>query len=223
MRKRKHEPLEAQQRLGRLVLKQVHNSPHVYVIDNFLTESEVQHLHDKYISKSAFRKSFVDKDATETLVDEEHRTSTFISLPKRDDRKVNAMEYKVAHLLGLSPNQVEPLQLVRYTKGQFFGIHHDLGNLAPDGSVQLPPRQHHCRRRLATVFLYLNNLKEGSGGCTYFPACGDLRVQPQRGRAVLFCNVLRSGDADPLTVHAGEPVQEKGEIKYGLNIWACEA
>lgn len=181
-------------------------------------------MHKNVIAKSTFCQSFVDKgDNSETLVDEKHRTSTFISLSKQADSKISAIERKVADLLGLSPTQVEPLQLVRYTMGQFFGVHHDLGNLAEDGSVETPPRQFYCKRRLATVFLYLNDLPKGHGGCTYFPACKHLRVQPRRGRAVLFCNVLRNGKADPKTIHAGEPVKGKVQVKYGLNIWACEA
>jgi prolyl 4-hydroxylase len=206
--------------LGRFILNLVHESPHIYVIDGFLTETELAHC-EAIIHKSKFAKSYVDNpDSNATLVDTEHRTSTFVSVAKQADSKVSAMERKSAELLGLSVDQMEPLQLVRYQQNQFFGVHHDLGNLRPDGTVELPPKQAYCRRRLATIFCYLNDVEDG--GCTYFPACNDLRVSPKRGRAVLFCNVLEDGSADPKTVHAGEPVRGKGKVKYGLNIWACE-
>jgi prolyl 4-hydroxylase len=240
---------------GRLILKRVHDSPHIYIIDNFLTETELNHCHS-IIQQAKFQKSFVDASettkssssstsimtTTTARVDTEHRTSTFVSVAKQADRIIAAMERKSAELLGLHVDRLEPLQLVRYQKDQFFGVHHDLGTLIDDdgdeyGTVELPPKSTHVKRRLVTLFCYLNTVEQG--GCTYFPALRDprtttmkdttmttmqeLRVAPVRGRAVLFCNILKDGDADPRTIHAGEPVRgSKGTVKYGMNIWACE-
>jgi hypothetical protein len=55
-------------------------------------------------------------------------------------------------------------------------------------------------QRLYTVLIYLNDVPEGSGGCTFFPYArgknahhnpnieggGGLRVRPQRGSAIIF-------------------------------------
>jgi len=195
------------------------------------------------------------------------------------------MERRVADLLGLSVEQMEPLQLVRYQPGQQFKLHHDLGTIlklkmtggrkrdddppeyAEDNDanghndddddddsvvVELPQKSIYCRRRLATVFVYLTT----GGGATWFPECTNhpshddnkiarsrgtrrsprrhkppvktspspsslsLHVQPVRGKAVLFCNIMQNGMPDPKTIHAGLPDPE--QVKYGLNIWACE-
>lgn len=204
----------------RWTLCQVHDSPHIYVIDDFLSEIELQHLNDSIIAKSRFVRSFVDReDNLSSEVSQEQRTSTFVSLPKQGNSKIAAIERRAADMLGIAADQIEPLQLVRYRQDQFFGVHHDLGSLLDDGTVELPPKQAFCKRRLATFFCYLNDVETG---CTYFPECSDLRVTPTRGRAVLFCNILREGLPDPKTVHAGEPVRGNGNVKYGLNIWACE-
>ena len=222
----------------RWTLHRVHASPHVYVIDDFLTDLELNHLFYGIIAKSMFVRSFVDRgDEQVSGVEEEQRTSSFISLPRQVNAKVAGIERKAAEMLGVAVDRVEPLQLVRYQKDQFFGTHHDLGLLLEDGSVDLPPKQAFVKRRLATFFCYLNDVDHG--GCTHFPECGDLRVTPKRGRAVLFCNILRDGVPDPLTVHAGEPVKGKpvgrkkrrtenqgngydDPVKYGLNVWVCE-
>lgn len=216
----------------RLTLQRVNESPHIYVLPDFLSALELQYLQEHVIQKCKFQKSFVDSKAS-SMVEKEQRTSMFVSLPKQGHSRVASIERKAADLLGLSVHQIEPLQLVRYRENQFFGVHHDLGSLRSDGSVELPPRQAYCKRRVATLFVYINELKQDEttsrkrqksdcGGCTYFPECNDLRVQPKRGTAVLFSNILASGLPDPRTVHAGEPVRGKGIIKYGLNIWACE-
>lgn len=209
---------------GKLKLKQVHSSPNIYVIDDFLSASELRYCDSLIESQQKFRKSFVDNEQHSTL--DEQRTSTFLSLQKLQNANVASMERRAAELLGLTVEQIEPLQLVRYRIGEFFGIHHDMGVLYDDGSVELPTRQAYSRRRLATLFVYLNNVPEQSGGCTSFPECNDLRVQPKRGRALLFSNILENGMPDPQTVHAGEVVSSTGKdnkvVKYGMNIWACE-
>lgn len=174
------------------------------------------------IDAGKFQRSYVDKVDTEnskSTFDNQHRTSTFLSFGKRQDSKCAAIEQRSADLLGCWTSQsVEPLQLVRYFPGQFFGIHHDMGDLDDDGAVALPPKTPYSKRRLVTLFCYLNTVQQG--GSTYFPECGDLRVAPKPGRAVLFSNVMANGLPDPQTVHAGEPV--KSGLKYGLNIWICE-
>lgn len=74
------------------------------------------------------------------------------------------------------------------------------------GDVSLPPKSVLVKRRLVTIFCYLNDLPAKSGGCTGFPACDNLQVQPKAGRAVVFCNVKGDGMPDPRTIHAGEKV-----------------
>ena len=106
------------------------------------------------------------------------------------------------------------------------------------GTVELPPKNVLVKRRLVTIFCYLNDLEESQGGCTWFPKCNNFRARPKKGRAVVFSNVIADGMPDPRTIHAGEVVVDNREevqgkdgrirktgkmpIKYGLNIWACE-
>ncbi|KAL7560895.1 hypothetical protein ACA910_008177 [Epithemia clementina (nom. ined.)] len=247
--------------IGKLTLKQIHWSPNIYVIDNFLKASELDYFQQK-IGKGGFHRSYVDavggkceeevmgsschtngqvdnitddsaKAASpqqhhpqqQSTFDDDHRTSTFLSFQKQQDRVISAIEQRAATLLGCwSPvTRVEPLQLVRYRPGQFFGIHHDMGDLdEASGNVSLPPKSWFVKRRVATVFCYLNDMPSpDAGGETYFPQASNLAVPPQQGRAVLFCNIRADGSPDPRTVHAGNKVVEG--TKYGLNVWICES
>ena len=151
--------------------------------------------------------------------DTTHRTSTFVSFQKQQDATIARIEAKAAELLGCwSTTSVEALQLVRYQEEQFFGVHHDMGDYNEEtGQVALPPKSWYSKRRVVTLFCYLNDVEEG--GATWFPV-PDVRVQPVPGRAVLFSNVLASGQPDARTIHAGETVTRG--VKYGLNIWICE-
>jgi prolyl 4-hydroxylase len=230
---------------NRLKLKRVHKEPPIYEIENFLTESELEYF-AQFIESCPFEKSFVDnmelddgagaeKEETDqktkkkrkrrTILDSTHRTSTFYGFKKLHDSKISALEQRTADLLGCWVYQIEALQLVRYFPGQFFGVHHDMGDLMDNDEVSLPRKNLAVKRRLVTLFIYLNDLDDEQGGCTYFPKCGNLRVRPKKGNAVLWSNVTADGQPDPYTIHAGEAVQSAGKkdvIKYGLNVWICE-
>jgi hypothetical protein len=119
---------------------------------------------------SKFCKSYLDKASGSSqtiLVEQSQRTSSFLSFNKLQNYFVASMEKRASDLLGLSVEQMEPLQLVRYNVGEFFGVHHDLGILYDDGSVELPPKHVCCKRRMVTIFVYLNDIWNG-GGCTFF-------------------------------------------------------
>lgn len=55
-----------------------------------------------------------------------------------EDSKIAALEEKAASFCGTTIERVEPLQVVKYNPGQFFGAHHDTGVLFDDGSVEFP-------------------------------------------------------------------------------------
>ena len=73
--------------------------------------------------------------------------------------------------------------------------------------------------RLCSYFVYLTTLPEGCGGETYFPKLG-LKVRPERGKAILWCNVdpENTMKADPMVIHRAMPVIGDYE-KIGMNIW----
>ncbi|GMH92293.1 hypothetical protein TrVE_jg7548 [Triparma verrucosa] len=170
-----------------------------------------------------FKKSYTDDSTTLTRNDDDtNRTSTFTYFTKMEDSKIAAIEEKAASYCGTTIERVEPLQVVKYKPGQFFGAHHDTGVLFDDGSVEFPANP---PRRVCTFFVYLNDVPSNSGGSTRFPLLKNedgtvLEVQPVKGSAVLWSNITKEGDVDPLTVHEGVAIT-KGN-KYGMNIWVTD-
>ncbi len=128
------------------------------------------------------------------------------------DNKIRAIEKKASDTVDIEWKYIEPLQVVSYLQGQEFKVHHDSGTFnEDDNSVDgvLP-------RRYVTFFVYLNTLPEGQGH-TEFPAL-NLSVRPQKGNALMFCNVLPNGQPDPRLIHRACPVTEN-LMKIGMNIW----
>lgn len=136
-------------------------------------------------------------------------------MDKFHDAIIRKIEQRAADLVSLSVTAVEPIQIVSYTNGQRFNLHHDAGTLnSDDNTIELVPP-----KRLVTFFVYLNDLPPTQGQ-TAFPFL-DLQCQPIRGSAILFCNLLPSGEPDYRTSHQALPVE--GNLwKYGLNIWIID-
>jgi prolyl 4-hydroxylase len=204
--------------IGHYTLSLIHDSPNIYTIDNFLNQKDLAFL-QRAATTRTFEPSFVDDPSTnQSFAQDDHRTSTFVSFQKQENAHVASLEHRAASLLGcFTTRSVEALQLVRYEAGQFFGVHHDLGDYN-DATVALPPKQLFCSRRLVTIFVYVNDVE--SGGETWFPRA-NVKVVPRAGRAVVWQNVLANGEPDVRTIHAGLVVN-KG-VKYGLNMWLTEA
>lgn len=141
----------------------------------------------------------------------------------------------------MHPFCVENLQLVRYEKGQSFGLHHDSGTLlgvddddikdlkdSKDLSVDVSKSSPF---RLFTIFVYLNTISEDSGGATHFPFQDQLKIQPQAGYALVWCNSdLSGGDhlrtrprAEIKMIHEGQAITKPDTIKWGMNIWLCDS
>lgn len=123
---------------------------------------------------------------------------------------VRAVRFWVASALSVPMQHVEALQMVRYNRGEEYGLHVDWG-LAQDASMWLGGQ------RTATALLYLNSLPEGCGGETAFERLG-LQVAPSAGAALLWPNVDAHGAPQPLVEHRAMPVLCDA-TKYALNVW----
>merc|ERR1712216_25387 len=94
-------------------------------------------------------------------------------------------------------------QLVRYTKGGGFNLHHD------QTGVPMP----------VTIMAYLTDSGtngEGLGGHTVFPDAG-VRVVPRKGDVLLWSSCHQDGTLNDASEHMGEPVTDG--FKFILNLF----
>ena len=176
-------------------------------IENILSDQECDYLIK--LSEDILRPSgVVDKGYTYVSDD---RTSYSASLNKfKYNPKIIKIMRKFMKLFGdkVERDQFEDLQVVRYHPGQFFKNHFDWFNHEKIKSGT-------TNQRMYTIFIYLNDIKEG-GGETDFPNL-NLKVQPKKGSGAFWINCLDEFNCLEYSLHAGLPPQN--EIKYGLNVW----
>ncbi len=118
----------------------------------------------------------------------------------REDPATHALNRRLAALSGTTPEQAEPLLILRYRPGQEYGAHVDW-----DGGEN---------GRVMTALVYLNDDYEG--GETLFVKTG-LKVKGAKGDVLVFHSVTPDGAFDPMSEHAGLPVTDG--VKYLASRW----
>ncbi|KAK3393270.1 hypothetical protein B0H63DRAFT_386871 [Podospora didyma] len=220
--------------------------PLIIYIHNLITPVEISSI--LRTAEPLFAPSQVTKNGRQLHTSD--RTSSSAGLP-RDDPAVVCVLGRTRNFLGTmlrnDYDEMGPPQLVRYSAGQRFNIHHDwydTPRVANDGT---------SRRwnRIASFFAILES--NCTGGETHFPFAkgvappspwgeeqwqggqiqgemktesqplwrehedGGLAFRPVAGNALFWVNLHANGSGDTRTKHAGLPLLE-GK-KTAMNIW----
>jgi prolyl 4-hydroxylase len=127
------------------------------------------------------------------------------------DPFVRKISRRIDDLLGLEPEHGETIQGQRYHVGQQFKHHHDWFH---PGTGYWETEMKRGGQRSFTAMVFLN--KVGEGGTTDFRELG-IALEPKPGVLVIWNNADPEGNANPRTLHAGQPVIA-GE-KYVITKW----
>lgn len=170
--------------------RQIGSGPRVTLFPGFLTRAECEHL--ARAAADRMEPALIADPDTGALRRHPIRTSDCALIgPASEDLVTGAINRRIAAISETDIAQGEALNVLRYSPGQQYRLHHD--------ALPGEPNQ-----RFRTVIVYLN--QGFSGGETHFPANG-LTVTPKGGDAVMFDNCRADGSIDPLSRHAGLPVR----------------
>ncbi|MEN9683085.1 MAG: hypothetical protein RIQ99_1782 [Pseudomonadota bacterium] len=175
-------------------------TPQVRLHQRLLTPDECAHI--ALSAQELLEPSQVVDPATGQMIAHPIRTSDAAVIgPTRESLPMQALQRRIAAFARLPVDNGESLTVLRYRPGQQYRQHLDT----------LP---HTTNQRVATVIIYLN---EGyAGGQTRFSESG-LTVAGQGGDALYFANVDDQGRPDPLSAHAGLPVD--AGVKWVATRW----
>jgi prolyl 4-hydroxylase len=178
--------------------------PWVLLMENFVSAEETERMIQAG-AEIGYKRSLLAGESK--AADGRTSANAWCQRTCRKDPLVAGVTDRIAKLTQIPSNNTEPLQLLRYEEGQFYGTHNDY---TPSERVNIQGV------RILTVFLYLNDVEEGGG--TNFPGL-DLTVESKRGRALIWPSVLDEdpNEMDLRTNHQALPVI-KG-LKYGANAW----
>ncbi|KAG5265302.1 hypothetical protein AALO_G00240750 [Alosa alosa] len=178
--------------------------PRIVRYHDFLSEQEMDMI--KMMARPELSRSEVvnlEKNAYVT----ENRVSKSAVLYDVIDPSASRISQRIADITSLDMGTAENLQVLNYGVGGHFGPHYDAGEGIRDERGD----------RIATVLIYLSDVEVG--GATVFPEVG-AALQPIKGSAVMWFNLLQNGEVDDLSLHSGCPVF-KGN-KWVANKWVRE-
>lgn len=132
---------------------------------------------------------------------------------------------RIASLLDIQEEYIEPFQLVRYQPGEFYKEHHDHGSYYGVETEQRPK----------TLLVFLSDVPSSpqvdGGGYTKFRALGGdgedssdgVSVVPRMGDGVLWNNEDEEGKLLMDAIHEAVPPKDGGNvIKYAMNVWIAK-
>ena len=127
------------------------------------------------------------------------------------DPFIRKISRRIDDLLGIDPSFGETIQGQRYMPGQEFQPHHDWFH---PGTGYWDLEMSRGGQRSITAMVFLNEVE--AGGTTDFVDL-KMRLEPKPGVLVIWNNARHDGTTNPMTIHAGRPV-ERGE-KYIITKW----
>lgn len=193
----------------------IHTNPNIVLLRNFLSPEECDYLIQRAQESGMKRSTVVSSKMKQEISTD--RTSYTTNLKKNQNQIIQDIEHRASLITNNHPDTIEPLQVVRYEKGQQYKPHYDFFVPGAAGTKEAIEKS---GQRTSTLFVYLNDLLPNEmSGHTEFPKL-NLKIKPERGMAVWWQNIDKNGNLDYNTLHAGNPPDFS--TKWGANIWFRE-
>ena len=191
--------------------------PHVYILDNFITEKECQHIISE--AKPRLARAMVGAGLDPNNMDGTYstsRTGTNCWFPHNHDPIFARVGERIAQEVGHPFVNAEQFQVVHYDVGEEFKHHYD--GWDQDGTSEHFHNFKFGGNRLLTALIYLNDVEAGGG--TKMTKLNHL-VEAKQGRVLVFEDCYKgTNNRHLLSEHCGMPVI-RGE-KYAVNLWFKE-
>ncbi|XP_031552894.1 prolyl 4-hydroxylase subunit alpha-2-like isoform X2 [Actinia tenebrosa] len=197
--------------IKRCAVERVFTDPDILIFKDIMSDSEINEV--RKISEPMLNRATVHNPLTGKLETAQYRISKNCWLTKKDGNVIQKIENRIAAMTRLDLQTAEGFQVQNYGLAGHYDPHFDFSRNLSNSSLGALG----TGNRLATVLLYMTKVE--AGGATVFPYIG-ARVLPQKGDAVFWHNLLRSGEGDFRTRHAGCPVLSG--IKWVANKWIHE-
>ena len=179
----------------------------MYIFENFLSRDECRALAEQ-IDAGCYPSPLYEKEKYAEI-----RTSESCNLNAYNPL-IQAIDVRLANLLGIDRSWGEPMQGQKYSVGQEFRDHADFFYIDQPYWAEYEP---HGGQRTWTAMAYL--VTPQAGGGTSFPLL-NIDVAPLTGRLIIWNNMALDGSPNPWTLHCGRPVEEG--VKYIFTKWYRE-
>ena len=188
----------------------ISGAPRVRVFEEFASVGECDWLIER--ARNNLRRAQVYRhDAAGHTVSGDRTNSEADFTVNVADIVLNLLRDRIANAAATPVSHFEVTKLLHYEPGQQFHNHADFIETNSPALAQDVARY---GQRAVTFLVYLND--DFAGGETDFPRA-NVRFKGKKGDALMFYNVLPSGEPDYATLHAGLPPTTG--VKWLLSQW----
>ncbi|XP_073211743.1 prolyl 4-hydroxylase subunit alpha-2 isoform X4 [Lepidochelys kempii] len=193
------------------------DSPYIVRYYDVMSHEEIEKI--KELAKPKLARATVRDPKTGVLTVANYRVSKSSWLEEHDDPVVARVNHRMQHITGLTVKTAELLQVANYGMGGQYEPHFDFSRRPFDSTLKTEGnrlatflnykdepdafKRLGTGNRVATFLNYMSDVE--AGGATVFPDFG-AAIWPQKGTAVFWYNLFRSGEGDYRTRHAACPV-----------------
>ncbi len=186
--------------------------PFIAVYHNAMLEEEMEKVKELAGPKLHRSGVFVHAGDDQGNIYTKYRTSKSAWIHDHEDFLINRISLRTSAMVNLTLETVEQWQVLNYGIGGHYEPHFDF--VRKDEVSTFSDRE---GNRILTAIYYLSDVQ--AGGYTVFPDLG-VKVKPEKGACAVWYNLMRSGDGDYRTKHAGCPVLQG--VKWVSNKWFHE-
>lgn len=194
-----------------LKVEQAFIKPMVLLFHDVISVSEMQVI--KELAGPKLKRATVQNSLTGALETANYRISKSAWLKNADSGVVERVSRRIEHVIGLTTETAEELQVVNYGIGGHYDSHFDFARKEEKNAF----KNLGTGNRIATWMFYMSQVD--AGGATVFPELG-VTIWPEKGAAAFWYNLHPNGDGDMLTRHAACPVLVGS--KWVANKWFHE-
>ena len=179
----------------------------IYKIYNFLSEDECNDLIQSFQNEKFVRSTITsNNENNENNENNKIRTSSTFHLFSENNKLYFDLNDKICKTIGLNEIHSEISQVQKYIVGEEFKEHTDYF----DENLEYNKKYIGERgQRTWTFMIYLNGVEEG--GETNFPKL-NLKIQPIRGMALIWNNLINDENVNPYSLHQGMPILKGQKI-----------
>ena len=198
-------------RSGYDIGEQLCDDPIVWIVDDFVTPDECDHIVE--LAAGRIEPAKVSRLGRNEV--SERRTGSVAWVKHDETAEVAGVVGRVGDLVGIPVSHAESLQVVHYGETEEYQAHFDAWDIMTEKGQE---KTRVGGNRAVTALIYLNDV-DGGGG-TGFPKL-DLEVEPRPGRLCIFHDLIPGrSNRHRSSLHGGLPVTA-GE-KWACNLWFRE-
>jgi prolyl 4-hydroxylase len=197
--------------LTHVKVEEAYKKPLVLQFHDVISDEETQVIRE--LSGPRLKRATVQNSQTGQLETASYRISKSSWLKNADHPVVERVSRRIEHIIGLTTETAEELQVVNYGIGGHYDTHFDFARKEETNAF----KNLGTGNRIATWMFYMSHVE--AGGATVFPELG-VTIWPEKGAAAFWYNLHRNGEGDMLTRHAACPVLVGS--KWVANKWFHE-